>query len=318
MAAAFRTVTLVVGGAGGGSYLYNNVSPEGLRSVVRDFLLRERARDAGAAGAAHGTGAARDDGVLDRLATQVERLSTEVSSSASRQVVVYGGGQDTGWSTGSVAGWTVVGVTVGTAVYYFCLWKGVSMTDFMWVSRNAFKSTVSGINASMKSVSASVTTIKQDMADKMRSLEFRMESVRAGLSKKVETEVADVKDRVDVVGREVSDTAETLQAVNNRIETMHEKIDHATKGIMALVNVVSSLAPEKLRPDSPFVELRRFAECVDNDGLRAIDGSTAFTHRRLPSSNASLAAATLDGLTEHSRDMTRRSSTPHVRTFSKG
>lgn len=316
MAAALRTVTLVVGGAGGGTYLYNNVSPEGVRSVARDFLLRERGRDAGGAGA--GAGAARDDGVLDRLATQVERLSTEVSSSASRQVVVYGGGQDAGWGAGAVAGWTVVGVTVGTAVYYICLWKGVSVTDFMWVSRNAFKSTVSGINASMKSVSASVTTIKQDMADKMRSLEFRMESVRAGLSKKVEAEVADVKDRVDVVGREVVETSEMVQAVNNRIETMHDKIDHATKGIMALVHVVSSLAPEKLKPDSPFVELRRFAEYVDNDGLRAIDGSTAFRHRRLPSANASLAAATLEGLTEHSPEMTRRSSTPHVRTFSKG
>jgi Protein of unknown function (DUF1664) len=309
MAGALRTVSLVIGGAGGGSYLYNNVSADGVRSVARDILLRESARDPGRA-----QSPAVDHSGLDRLAAQVERLSSEVSSSAARPVVVYGGGggADVSGLFGSLAGWTVVAVAVGTAVYYVCLWRGTSVTDFMWVSRQAFKDTVTGINAGMKNVSATVATIRHDMAEKLRHLETRLENVRSSLSEKMETEVADVKERVDIVGKEVVEAAEMLHAVNSRIELMADKLDTATNGIMALVRVVSSLAPEKLKPESPFVELRRFAEVADKNGTRAIDGSNAFSHRRLPS-NSSFAAATLEGPTECSPTAARRASAPHGR-----
>lgn len=309
--AALRTATLVAGSAYGGAYVYNNVGADGLRGLAADILLRERERlragdGGGSAGGAAG-GAAAGAGI-DRLAEQVERLSGEVSRANGRPVVVYGGAEGAAslWDVGGLAGWTVLAFGVGTAVYYVCVWRDVSLRDFMWVSRKAFSSTVQGINAGMKNVNAAVAAIRAELTEKLRSLEFSVDGVRTDLSKKIEAEVSEVKEGVDGV-------QDMLHGVNDRMELLDGKLDTATSGIFALVRVVSSMAPEQLPSSSPFAELRRFAEMSDKSRPVAIDGTGVFSRASLPSSSTSFAAAALEAPAEtDSPALSRRTSTQRL------
>ncbi len=62
---------------------------------------------------------------------------------------------------------------------------------------------------------------------------------------------------------------------------MTGKLDTATNGIMALVRVVSSLAPDSVRPENPFYDLKMLA--TEIPGNKAIMDSSPMLRRRVSS-----------------------------------
>lgn len=311
---SLRALTMIVGAGYGGTYLYNNVTPESVRGLVADLVLRDSRSGSNRSADGRGPHDVADSGAVDAIAAQVERLSREVQRSSARPVVVYGGNDS---FTSSIvdklalAGWAISIVSVGTGVAYFCYWRGYSFRDLLWVSRSTFNTTVDCITSGVKQLSASVASVRRDLTDKLLSLEYRVENVQVGLENKIESEVADVKNSVEGVGHDVEIVHNLLSGVNDRIELLDGKLDTATSGILALVRVVSSLAPDKVSRDSPFVDLRRFQQLAtaDKPGHLPSSKSASFAPHQLPSS---FAAAALEGVTRNGDAKKPYSSAPFI------
>jgi Protein of unknown function (DUF1664) len=318
---ALRTLTMAVGAGYAGSYMSSNsLSLDSVRSLAADILMRHGARTTGstsspAPGSDAPSSASAD---IQALSAQVERLSREVNRAGGRPVVVVGtpdaptvGFMESLASTG----WNVVLIVLGGAVVYVCVRRGLgySVTDLLWVSRNAFNTTVDGISSGVEKVSQRVGAVRKEVSEKLRNVEHRLESVRAGLGKMIESEIADVKNCVDGVHRNVEDVQDTMQNVNERIEMLDSKLDTANSGIFALIRCVASLAPDALPIESPFSELRRFAALasVDKAGRLAVKSNPAFLSHNIPSS---FAAAALEGASDCSQlispVLSRRDSMP--------
>lgn len=302
MATAARTITVFLGGAGGG-YVYNNMPPDGLRSVARDVLFRERPDGSPPPPPAP----AVDALALERLAARIDAMGRD----AGRPVVVYGGGEGGG---SGVWVWVAVAAGVGGACY--CWRMGYSVGDFLWVSRKAFK----GIERGVEDVRGALEAVRVDMKARLKRMGVELEGVCEGVGK-IEGDVGEVRVGVQAVQKDVGAAGDMLRAVTGRIEAldgrmedgngriegriemMAEQLDKATTGVMALVDVVSAMGPARAVEGPAFAGLRNFAEIHGVGGAKLLEAG----HTRTRTSGSLLAA--LEGPeSDRGRGLTKRSS----------
>lgn len=268
--ASLRSLTLLFSAGWGGSWVYNNTDTA--RDVIATQLARllknaaavknaERSDGRGGGSGSNATSGA-DMGALNELSEKVSKLAQDVSRTADRPVVVLGPGSSRVSALAdalSLAGWAVLAVGCGSACYYVAIWKGWSLRDLAWVSQASFDNTVSALQGGIAKVTGAVAAVRREFGERMRVIESRVDAVRNALSMQIESEVSEVKAGIADVQADVASVHTALADVTDRIDAMDGKLDTATKGIMALVRVVSSLTPDAGRPGNPFWELKQLA-----------------------------------------------------------
>lgn len=252
-----RSLAMLFGAGYSGSYLYNN--QDKARNIA-DMLLNQNSQKTTSLNVSQST-----TPTVDVLSDQMARLTREVTRTRSEPVVVmapsgYKGSLSTISDLFNLLGWAVVAVSVSGVVYFVAYRKRFRLTDLAWVSQSTFNATITAMQQGITRVNGAVGAVKRDLGDRLRNIEGRVERVRSSLSEQIEAEVAVVKDGVSDVGDEVTNVKNVLGDVNLRIDKLDTKIDFATNGIVALVKAISSVAPERLTPGSPFYELRKFAD----------------------------------------------------------
>lgn len=278
-AVPLRTLTLLFSAGWGGSYFYNHM--DGAREALAGALSRTLRFAAGRDSRSDGSSIHEDGSAVDALSEQVSNLARDVSRAANRPVVVLGpnGSRVSAIADAlSLAGWAVLVFSVGGAAYYVAIWKGWSVRDLAWVSQASFSETVSAMQEGIARVRGAVGAVRREVGERMRVVEARVEAVRQALSRQIEAEVCEVKERIDGVSADVSSVHDVLADVTGRIDAIDGKLDTATNGIMALVRVVSSLAPDSVRPENPFYDLKMLAS--EN---KSIMDSSPMMRRRISS-----------------------------------
>lgn len=269
-----RSLAVIFGAGFSGSYMYNHVDKA--RAIFTRLLLSDDAvvgnkvDGANPAMTSNVTSTAATDTTspqLQALSEQLVSLSREVNRSRGDQLLImpsYKGSLGAVTDIFNLIGWAVAVVSVGGVVYYVAYRKRLKLTDLAWVSQRTFTGTVEAMQNGITRVSGAVSAVKRDIAQRLREIETRMDRVKTALAQQIERDVGDVKHGVAEVGEEVADVKSTLGGVNERINQLDVKIDFATNGIIALVKALSSVAPERIKPGSPFHELRKFADLSDS------------------------------------------------------
>lgn len=269
-AIGLRSVAVIMGAGYTGSYIYNNLTFDSARSLAAEILLRQKAAESASADSSR-PASSPDTRAVSALSEKFDRLSSEVVRSRSDPVLIVGpqgykGSLATVTDVFNLLGWVVFAVTVGSGIYYVAVRKHLSIRDLAWVSQSTFNGTVSAMQAGIARVSGAVGAVRRDLGERLRVMEARVDNVRDTLSKQIEKDVGEVKDGVRQVSENVSHVKCGVEDAITRIEQMDYKIDATNSGIRALIGVVSSMAPEKLKPGSPFHSLRRYLEMSENGG----------------------------------------------------
>ncbi|PXF44838.1 hypothetical protein BWQ96_05421 [Gracilariopsis chorda] len=265
-----RTLAVLFGAGFSGSYVYNHMDKA---RVVAARILRqvehEVASDANATSAATAPpSASAESAQLDTLSRQLASLSQEVNRSRSDHLLImpsYKGSLATITDIFNLVGWAVAAVSVGGVVYYVAYRKKFKLTDLAWVSQSTFQGTVDAMQKGITRVSGALGAVKRDITRRFRQMEVHVDRVQTTLGKQIEQDVGAVKDGVAEVGDEVAGVRNALGDVNQRIDQLDNKIDYATNGIVALVKALSSVAPDRIKPGSPFYDLKKFADLSDTN-----------------------------------------------------
>lgn len=261
-AIGLRTLAMLFGASYGGTYLYNNM--DHARSLATRILLQHQAADNQSTSSAANSTTAASTSDVGALSAQMDALAREMSRSRDQPVVLLG---PSGPLKGSLAtisdifnllGWAVVVVSVGGVGYYVAIKKNVSLRDLAWVSQKTFAGTVGAMQKGIVTVSGAVRAVRRELDEKLRMMQGQVDDVHDSLTGKIEEEIGGVKVDVSGVHTEVTGVKDRLDDFTIRFEQLDSKMDTATSGIMALVKVVSTLAPDRLQPGTPFFELKRF------------------------------------------------------------
>lgn len=253
---SFRSLTLMASAGVGGLYFSNNMSSasNAVSNAIAHILPF-----AGMYESAPGAGSSTS---IAEISEQVSALARDVSRNSNQPMVVLrtpSSRVSEVVDAMALAGWVTLAASLGGASYYLAVWKGWRMGDLAWVSRKSFTETVDAVQTGIARVRGAVSGVRREVAERLLIVEARIEAVRAALGDQIDSEVTEVKVRIADVGKEVQSVAEVLADVNGRIDCIDGKLDTATHGIMALVRVVSSLAPDAVRPESPFYSLKMLA-----------------------------------------------------------
>lgn len=268
-----RSLIVLVGAGYTGSYVYNNVTMEKARNIAADLLMSYRKGSQDNSSTETSSVSATDNGrAVDALSQQMDRLTREVSKNRSDPVVIVGptgykGSLATVTDVFNLLGWVVFATSVGGAVYYIAVRKRWPLRDLLWVSQTKFNDTVTAMQNGITRVSGVVNSVRRDLGERLRKMEGKVEHVEASLSKQIESEVGDVKEGVGRLGDDVSDVRRGVSDVSHRVVEMSDKLDSTNYGIHLLLGVVSSLAPDKIKPGSPFYDLKKFMQSGDSSGF---------------------------------------------------
>lgn len=261
-ALGMRTLAMLFGASYGGTYLYNNM--DHARSVAARILLQHQTEENKNTSAGAESAASNSTSNVDALSAQMDALAREMSRTRDHPVVLVG---PSGPLKGSLAtisdilnllGWAVVAVSVGGVGYYVAVKRNVSLRDLAWVSQRTFAGTVGAMQKGISTVSGAVRAVRRELDEKLRMMQGHVDEMHDSLSGKIEDEIGGVKVDVNGVHKEVVCVKDRMDDFRIRFEQLDGKMDMATSGIMALVKVVSTLAPERLQPGTPFFELKRF------------------------------------------------------------
>eukprot|EP00850_Spirogloea_muscicola_P000491 SM000002S05571 [mRNA] locus=s2:949956:953000:- [translate_table: standard] len=222
-------VLLLLGAGLGGSLLLNNVH---LRDLLADLsrVLSKHLREKEEAGES------AFDSTTAALTAQVRRLTAELrqlASSSSRPITVV---TNQGRSV-SVASYMVPAAVVGLAGYGYVRWKGWSVGDFMYVTKQGMNSAVASVTKQLETVSAALAAAKRQISRRLdgvtKSLEDQSEATRA-----LKGEVENVGTRIGLLGEDVETVQNMVQGLEVKIDTIESKQDFANQGIVLLCRFV--------------------------------------------------------------------------------
>ncbi|GAQ87489.1 hypothetical protein KFL_003560160 [Klebsormidium nitens] len=232
-----KLVTLVVGAGLGGAYVLGNKSVGSLFSDLSKVLTRHLAPSSDSE-LGDGDGAGRGiDAATAALTAQVRRLSQEM-----RQLAAATGSRVTVVSTREQKG-TLVSLAVpiavaGAGVYVYMYFKGVTLADFMYVTKKSLDGAVVNMQKRLDQFTASLVAHKRDMAGRLDKVN-RIQEEGAVIQGQIKDQVDEMSGKVLRVGQDIEAVQRIVRGLEYKLEEVTDKQDFSNRGIMYLCSFVT-------------------------------------------------------------------------------
>jgi len=174
------------------------------------------------------------------LAQQVQRLTKELYnlSSTSRTVtVVQSGGSGGGVSITSLI---LPAAVVGTISYGYMWWRGLSVGDFMYVTRKGLNNAVAGVGKQLEHVSAALSSTRKHMNQRLDNVSNKLDD-SVVITALIRDQVEEVKGSVGRSIYEIENVNMKMEGLGLKIDEVQESQQIATQGIFLLVQWVKHL-----------------------------------------------------------------------------
>jgi uncharacterized protein (UPF0335 family) len=233
-----KLVTLVVGAGVGGAYVLGNKSVASLFSDLSKVLTRHLApntdTELGDGDGAAGRGV---DAATAALTAQVRRLSQEM-----RQLAAATGSRVTVVSTREQKG-TIISLAVpiavaGAGAYVYMYLKGITLADFMYVTKRSLDGAVVNMQKRLDQFTASLLAHKRDMAGRLDKVN-RIQEESAVIQGQIKDQVDDMNGKVLRVGQDIEAVQRIVRGLEYKLEEVTDKQDFSNRGIMYLCSFVT-------------------------------------------------------------------------------
>lgn len=238
---ATSKILLIIGASIGGSILIQNGSLSDFLGDSYKVLVKHLKND---------TEHSHQSSVDPNLLAQLSRLRQELSSLASERsssiTLVSGNSR----SNGSFLNVAVPALLVGATGYGYMRWKGLSLSDFMYVTRCSMSNAVASVSKQFEQVSAALTATKRHLTAKLEHLSGNLDQ-NMELQEELKNEVSLVREDVEKYGLEIETVQRLVQSLGVKIDTIESKQDMANMGVVYLCNFVETMqitqSPESIQ-----------------------------------------------------------------------
>lgn len=119
--------------------------------------------------------------------------------------------------------------------------KGVTWSDVAGVTQNAFNRSMEGMQRGLGTVSSTLRSLKDDLAEKIWRVEEKMLSTNREIRSKIESAVGDARKSIDDVGLQVDKLQKVVNGLDNQFGSIDDSMQFAVRGVYMLCTYVSQL-----------------------------------------------------------------------------
>ncbi|XP_077245276.1 uncharacterized protein LOC143885144 [Tasmannia lanceolata] len=172
-----------------------------------------------------------DSDYSDALTAQVRRLATEVRQLATaRPITVLNGNSS---QMGSITSLAVPAAALGALGYGYMWWKGLSLSDLMYVTKRNMANAVSSMTKNLEQISASLAAAKKHLTQRIENLDGKLDEQKE-MSKLIKNEVTDVRADLSQIGFDLGSLQNMVLGLDGKIGTLESKQDFANAGVWYL------------------------------------------------------------------------------------
>lgn len=172
------------------------------------------------------------------IQAQIRNLAQEVRDlTLSKPITILNGKSDSG---GGLSSYILPAAAVGAMGYCYMWWKGLSLSDVMFVTKHNMANAVQSMSKQLEQVSSALAATKRHLTQRLENLDGKMDE-QVEVSKAIRNEVNDVKDDLSQIGFDVESIQKMVAGLEGKIELLENKQDVANTGIWYLCQVAGGL-----------------------------------------------------------------------------
>ncbi|XP_043719996.1 uncharacterized protein LOC122667684 [Telopea speciosissima] len=258
----FSKILILVGAGYTGSILLTKGRLSDLLGELQDLVKGlEKARDPSNA----------DSEYSDAIASQVRRLAMEVRQLASsRQITVLNGNSS---QIGNMTSFAMPAVAIGALGYGYMWWKGLSFSNFMYVTKSHMANAVSSMTNHLEQLTNALAAAKRHLTQRIENLDGKLDDQKE-MSKSIKNEVSEVRANLGQINYDLVSLQDMIRGLDGKIVTLEDKQDIANAGVWYLCQFVGAKDPKmtdffKALPEPPS-RTRGFITQSGTQGLKQI------------------------------------------------
>ncbi|XP_066394536.1 uncharacterized protein [Miscanthus floridulus] len=172
------------------------------------------------------------------IQAQIRNLAQEVRDlTLSRPITILNGKSDSG---GGLSSYILPAAAIGAMGYCYMWWKGLSLSDVMFVTKHNMANAVQSMSKQLEQVSSALAATKRHLTQRLENLDGKMDE-QVEVSKAIRNEVNDVKDDLSQIGFDIETIQQMVVGLEGKIELLENKQDVANTGIWYLCQVAGGL-----------------------------------------------------------------------------
>lgn len=220
----------------------------------------------------HEGGPGQRSSIDPNLLAQLSRLKQELSHLASERasVTIVTGNSS---SSGVAISVGVPALVIGATGYGYMRWRGISLSDLMYVTRHSMSNAISTVSKQLEQVTTALTATKRHLNTRINTLSSNLDENKE-LQGELKDKVGSLHGDVARYGLEIETVHRIVETLGGKIDNIEKKQDKANTGMIYLCNFVGGI---QVSDQSPALQggfrrprLERTAATLGSTGLKEL------------------------------------------------
>jgi len=216
----------------------------------------------------------------DPIAAQVRWLAQEVRQLANtRQITVLNG------SSGQtdISSLILPAATLGALGYGYMWWKGLSISDLMYVTKRNMAAAVANLNENLQSVTVALENAKKHLLQRVQNIDGKIDEQRE-LSKSIMNEVHNARGDFVIVNSQLNQLTDTVKNLEGKMSEFDKTQTLTLMGVDYLVQFAegkSTKSPAISQFAEEFRKAGKSRGLLPSSGILGLQGLMSITDGKL-------------------------------------
>ncbi|XP_076902368.1 uncharacterized protein LOC143557096 [Bidens hawaiensis] len=171
------------------------------------------------------------------LSAQIRQLAQEIRElSLSRPVTIFKGNS----SSSGLSSYLMPAAAIGAMGYCYMWWKGLSLSDVMFVTKHNMANAVSTVSKQLENVSDALASTKRHLSKRLENLDWKLDEQKE-ISNHIADDVNDVKSNLNQISYDIDMIHQMMAGLEGKLDLIEGKQDMTNSGLYYLMQVAGGI-----------------------------------------------------------------------------
>ncbi|XP_076924452.1 uncharacterized protein LOC143586888 [Bidens hawaiensis] len=174
------------------------------------------------------------------LSAQIRQLAQEIRElSLSRPVTIFNSDSSSSGLSSYLMPAAALGA-LGAMGYCYMWWKGLSLSDVMFVTKQNMANAVSTVSKQLENVSDALASTKRHLSKRLENLDWKLDEQKE-ISNHIADDVNDVKSNLNQISYDIDMIHQMMAGLEGKLDLIEGKQDMTNSGLYYLMQVAGGI-----------------------------------------------------------------------------